>query len=608
MLKWIPSGNSERRRNHFTRGISKTFRIPVDARAGLEMLEGRILFSNLLANGDFSGGKVGFTSQYVNAAQVGGYVVGKNPIVDFGSVFSSFGDHTNGKGKMLIADAAMTAGKAVWQETVAVAKNKNYDFSGWAASDGQVPIGSHIDPSPARLALYVNGVRVGDNFTVKAANGKWSKFTGTWKSGTKTSATIKIVDLNTVGIGNDFALDDLNFAPSTNLLNNGDFAAGRTGFSTQYANSKVPGGLIVAANPTTFSNMFTGFGDHTTGVGQMLVADGNQTANKTIWQETVNVGKNRDYQFSGFAASVGQVPVGSHKDPSPARLAIYVNGVKIGNTFTVNSKNGSWGNFTTLWHSLSNTTATIKVVDLNTTHDGNDFALDDLSFAAKPAANSFSLNLATGQADAIPTSLLPFVSYVSTPAKNTLNPYFQTVLRLNLNNPAKPNPFKTAVFTIHYAANCTGMSVNIGDSISNNGFGGDGMDQSNDAEVQIGCNFPQATAYDRKTLYVFGKDGSPSPLIYQLEDAVGSGSTITLTVGDGYFSYEEETGHVIALHGKNLFSLNGQADSEGPVNYDVFAAFNRCIDSHPVTTGSGVDRVTVTLSQSPPPPEQIGGP
>jgi hypothetical protein len=180
----------------------------------LEPLEGRALLSNLLVNGDFSLGNTGFTSQYTystNLEPEGDYVVGYNPH-DYHPGGASFGDNTTGTGLMLIANGAVTSNTYVWQETVNVSNATAYAFSGWAASWGE--LGNGIDPSPAQLEFFVNGVQIGSEFTLIAQDGQWSQFTASWNSGTSTAATITIVDMNTTLVGNDFALDDLAFKPT----------------------------------------------------------------------------------------------------------------------------------------------------------------------------------------------------------------------------------------------------------------------------------------------------------------------------------------------------------------------------------------------------------
>ena len=53
-----------------------------------------------------------------------------------------------------------------------------------------------------------------------------------------------------------------------------------------------------------------------------------------------------------------------------------------------------------------------------------------------------------------------------------------------------------------------------------------------------------------------------------------------------------------------LFALAGQPDSEGPVNYDIDAAFNKVIAGD-YRFGTGVGQVTVTLSSVVPEPSSL---
>jgi len=186
---------------------------------------------NLLANGDFSSGNVGFTTDYYSSTTdytgyAGSpgypgpyYTIATNPALWNGVPYSpsfgnGFGDHTTGTGLMLIADGAqtLTAGNqpyVVWRETVNVTANTNYGFSGWAAAWGHDAYGD-TDPSPANLQLSVNSMNVG-NLQLPASDGAWQNLIGAWNSGTSTTAAISIVDTNLAFSGNDFVLDDLSF-------------------------------------------------------------------------------------------------------------------------------------------------------------------------------------------------------------------------------------------------------------------------------------------------------------------------------------------------------------------------------------------------------------
>jgi gliding motility-associated-like protein len=166
----------------------------------------------------------------------------------------------------------------------------------------------------------------------------------------------------------------------TNLVVNGDFSSGNTGFSSSY----VPGtggsyGLCtnpatygVDVSPSSLHSLWASFGDHTTGSGKMLVVNGSQSVGANIWCETIAVQPNTDYDFSAWLSSV---------EPTyPAILQFEINGLPIGSLLNAPLPTGVWGNFSAAWNSGNNTTATICITNQNTSFDGNDFALDDISF------------------------------------------------------------------------------------------------------------------------------------------------------------------------------------------------------------------------------------
>jgi Mg-chelatase subunit ChlD len=143
--------------------------------------------------------------------------------------------------------------------------------------------------------------------------------------------------------------------------------------------------------------------------------------------------------------------------------------------------------------------------------------------------------------------------------------------------------FRRARFDIDFGEAPIGYSVNIGDSVSNNGDGGDDGDQSNDAEVQIIDD----------TLAIFAGDGhlatGSERMLGAWHGIAQAGSTVSMEIEDGKV-WVDGLGTITS---PNLFALAGQQDDEGPVNYDIYAAFNRNITGE--RRGLGVDRVTVTL-------------
>jgi gliding motility-associated-like protein len=163
--------------------------------------------TNVIVNGDFSQGNTGFTSQYVFAnpnITEGQYFVGTNSQA-WNISMSPCHDHTTGTGNMMMVNGAPTPNVNVWTETVAVTPNTNYAFSTW--------IEALWPPNPTQLKFSINGNQIGNTITASLPTCTWAQFYTTWNSGNNTSATISIVNINTAVQGNDFALDDISFAP-----------------------------------------------------------------------------------------------------------------------------------------------------------------------------------------------------------------------------------------------------------------------------------------------------------------------------------------------------------------------------------------------------------
>lgn len=173
------------------------------------------------------------------------------------------------------------------------------------------------------------------------------------------------------------------FANTTNnLVFNGDFEMGNVGFTSEYLLGDVfcpfpqgplwcEGMYTVSDDPANTHQNFNSCDDHTTGFGQMLIANGSNTF-INVWCQDITVIPNTNYQFSAWAASV--------ETGSPAILQFTINGNAIGENFDVDSSPCIWGNFTAIWNSGSSTTATICIENQNLSTGGNDFALDDIEF------------------------------------------------------------------------------------------------------------------------------------------------------------------------------------------------------------------------------------
>ena len=170
-------------------------------------------------------------------------------------------------------------------------------------------------------------------------------------------------------------LEERTVPSGTELVVNGSFELGNTGFQSSYAYS--PGNIAdlstydITTNPADVHFSAASFGDHTTGTGEMMAVNGGQTSDLTVWSETIAVVPNSDFTVSAWVAS--------WYPASPAQLDFSINGTSIG-TITSPDATGVWQQFSGSWNSGAATSATIRIVNLNMAFSGNDFALDDISF------------------------------------------------------------------------------------------------------------------------------------------------------------------------------------------------------------------------------------
>ena len=159
-----------------------------------------------------------------------------------------------------------------------------------------------------------------------------------------------------------------------NLIVNGDFESGSSGFTTHFdcSSGKLlpPDIYDVLANPSSAHPVGVSYGDHTTGSGLMMAINGTNVADTLVWSQTVNVTPNTDYDFSLWASTWSATKPGS--------LEIKFNGISFLN-FTAPSKAGVWEKQGQMWNSGSTSSLKIDILNTSSFFVGNDFALDDIS-------------------------------------------------------------------------------------------------------------------------------------------------------------------------------------------------------------------------------------
>lgn len=171
-------------------------------------------------------------------------------------------------------------------------------------------------------------------------------------------------------------------ATSQAQIVNGDFESGNTGFSSDYTFGDVsaPGTYTIGSDPSSVAGSYPdweSFGDHTSGSGLMLIANGATNASAAVWSETVSVTPNSRYRLTFWGATVNT------SSPTPANIVVQINGVPVGgsNIFPNASPvtGGAWVPFSVDWNSGASTLAAIELFDATTSEAYNDFALDDIS-------------------------------------------------------------------------------------------------------------------------------------------------------------------------------------------------------------------------------------
>src|SRR5690554_1724503 len=166
------------------------------------------------------------------------------------------------------------------------------------------------------------------------------------------------------------------------LVVNGDFSAGNTGFTTGYIVGtggtygvlSNPGTYAINTSPNNVHTHFSVCSDHTTaGVGNMMIVNGANNPGVNVWCQTINVSPNTDYQFSAWVAN-------ALNDVNVAQLQFSIDGVPLGNPFSTSTAACTWNQFFETWNSGANTSIDICITNLNSTGGGNDFSIDDISF------------------------------------------------------------------------------------------------------------------------------------------------------------------------------------------------------------------------------------
>ena len=143
-------------------------------------------------------------------------------------------------------------------------------------------------------------------------------------------------------------------------------------------------------------------------------------------------------------------------------------------------------------------------------------------------------------------------------------------------------------FDFSFAPGHSGWNFNIGDS-SNDGYGGDGGDSSNSAEVH---NVDHNFLVFSNTLPGYANNSRNGHLTIDSIANVVNGN-FTVVIGDEFVMFDDNNGVQRAYQSRYLFTLNGQATTDGTPDYLISLGMNRVIASNS-RSGSGLCRATIS--------------
>ena len=174
-----------------------------------------------------------------------------------------------------------------------------------------------------------------------------------------------------------------------NLIYNGDFSMGNTGFGTLHKYyptnfGNTPQAYSVVNDPHDWDPNFLSCGDHTTGNGNMMTINGADNVistgpgMSTVWSQAVRVIGTTDYVFSFWLKSLS--------NENPAKLQVIINGSIYNITpfeGPANNTCGNWVKYSVNYFSgWVSDVAYIQLTNVTGTFIGNNFAIDDISLEA----------------------------------------------------------------------------------------------------------------------------------------------------------------------------------------------------------------------------------
>lgn len=219
--------------------------------------------------------------------------------------------------------------------------------------------------------------------------------------------------------------------PIGNLVVNGDFESGNTGFSSTYlykdpsnAVDLTPAEAWATGYPTRKS-MNLGNGAYTIndyvfwpgwngwdnckgrgGVGKFLYTDAATTAGNYIWEQTVNVEAGKTYEFSAWVTNIDTNGVINPSGNPLPQANIFINGTPLFSpVIPISASTCLWQKVSQTWVATTTGPITLRVDEVSKVNHGNDFAIDDISFGT-PGTQTDTVSVTVTDCTPLPVNFL----------------------------------------------------------------------------------------------------------------------------------------------------------------------------------------------------------
>jgi hypothetical protein len=198
-------------------------------------------------------------------------------------------------------------------------------------------------------------------------------------------------------------------AGADNIVVNGDFSAGNTGFGSDYfytSNNTAEAEYYIDTDATTFNAGFYPLVGPTGASDPYFIGNGASDVNLIPWYQTVtgtsisgvsvtsNVQSPTYYRFEALVSNL--VDPGLMAPPA-LYFEINVNGLGWQNfTRTTNTPFGSWGtNYVDTYFLSTPTSLAFRLRNFETSYNGNDFAIDNIYFGLTTESPSYDTGSTT---------------------------------------------------------------------------------------------------------------------------------------------------------------------------------------------------------------------